>query len=91
MSADPKPFSFLSFRDWLDRQLDRDDPIGDLARDVAADPYLAGTRMRSADFIGVYVVVHSSISSLASTALVAARDEWMAYARSDAARSAGLL
>lgn len=60
----------MTFQTWLVKQVDRDDPIGDLARDVDADPYAPG------GFYPLRAYIRSIGCPKACDALGAAIREW---------------
>ena len=66
----------LTFRDWLIRQAHRDDPVGDIARDMLDDPDWPAGDGILADYRDYLTSV--SASSLALAALQQAWDEWSA-------------
>ena len=78
MRADPHR---ATFRSWLDAQAERDDPVGDLARDAHADPCWTGEGWRS---LAAHVLnVHDGRAVTA--ALHRARDEYRDWWNGDAA------
>jgi len=62
----------MSFRVWLRLQRRRQDPVGDLARDVLADPALKGRRLSG---LGAYLM-DLGVEPKVLEALVRARLEW---------------
>ncbi len=63
--------SLMRFGDWLPFQVDRDDPVGDIARDLLEDPYAprdAETLQEIEDYLRR---LHASRQALA-----ALRDAW---------------
>ncbi len=65
------------FRVWLFQQVDRDDPVGDVARDVKADPWFQQPRLPRA--------IEAYISSVGCSGAVAvlqrALSEWRERAK----------
>lgn len=66
----------LTFIDWLIRQAHRDDPIGDIARDMLDDPHWPESGTILADFRDYLTSVRAS--DLALQALQQAWNEWSA-------------
>ncbi len=64
-----------SFIQWLHNQADRDDPIGDLARDTQRDPWFRSNTDPSFRNIRQHLSAQAA-STAAHDALVAAHREW---------------
>jgi hypothetical protein len=70
----PTPGS--TFPDWLVRQAHRDDPVGDIARDMLDDPRWPNGERLLAEYFDYLIAERAS--QLALQALQQAWDEWSA-------------
>ena len=66
----------LTFRQWMKRQEDRDDPVGDIARDMAEDKAMQGVRLTSVKAFVKYLIAEHNPSE---SCIKAAYRAWREY------------
>lgn len=66
----------LTFRQWMKKQDKRDDPVGDLARDMADDKAMQGVRLNSAKAFVSYLIAEHNPSE---SCIEAAKRAWREY------------
>jgi len=64
----------LGFRPWLNKQREREDPVGDIARDMREDSCAKGLRSRSG--LRKHIEEKHGASDAAVAALERAWEEW---------------